>query len=76
MLVQEFNGEAVVNILQMLRLDLMGGGADDSDTVEWQCLKNNGVMLTDVQWRALSKAVDKITRELNRLDEKLTSDYM
>ena len=74
-LVQEFNGDAVVNIIQMLRLDLIGGGHADRDTVEWQCLKNNGVMLTKNQWRALARSVERITKEVNALDEELAIEF-
>ena len=70
-LVQDFEGEAVVNILKLLRLDLIGGGPGDTDVVEWQCLKNNQVMLTADQWRALTHKVNLINSNLDRLEKDL-----
>ena len=71
---QEYCGDVVVNILQMLRLDLYGGGDEDSDTVEWQCLKNNGVMLNMNQWRTLCRKIDMITDKVNTLNGELGYD--
>ena len=65
----------MINILQMLRLDLLGGGDDDGDTVEWQCLKNNGVMLTIKQWRCLCAAMDAITKKVNVLENALDGEF-
>ena len=66
----ELNGDPLVSIYTVLRVET-AGNPEDPDSTLWQPIKKGGAVLTVSQWRHLMANMEKIDQRIDELDGEI-----